>query len=171
MKAKILTLILIMAIIAVVGGAAKAQIDPTIQVRDLSNNVLNGQTVHLNTVVIIHCTYTDPAHPSGTGYIDVFLDNGTGFNYLGNIWNGTVNSGQAIQSPPYTLNQMGTYKFAWTVQAAQTSPGPCPETAQVTTTISLVVPEPSALAGLAIALSAFGFFAFRKKPTKCLQGK
>jgi hypothetical protein len=166
MKSNVLILILVVTLVAATAIAVKAQIDPTIEVRDLSNNVLNGQTVNLNKIVIIHCEYIDAAHPSSTGYIDVFLDQGSGFNYLGNLWTGPVNSGQWIQSPQYTLSQMGTYKFTWSVQALQTNGGPCSETAQVGTTLRLVVPEPATLAGLVMALSAFGFLAVRRKFAK-----
>lgn len=166
MKPKVVILILLAALVAVTASAAKAQIDPSIEVKDLSNNVLNGQTVNLNTIVVIYCEYIDAAHPTSTGYIDVFLDQGSGFNYLGNIWTGPVNSGQIIQSPQYTLSQMGTYKFTWSVQALQTSGGPCPETAQVGTTLRLVVPEPATVAGLAMGLLAFGILAVKRKLSK-----
>jgi len=166
MKPNVVILILVAVLIAVTASAAKAQIDPSIEVKDLSNNVLNGQTVNLNTIVVIYCEYIDATHPTSTGYIDVFLDQGSGFNYLGNIWTGPVNSGQFIQSPNYTLSQMGTYKFTWSVQALQTNGGPCPETAQVGTTLRLVVPEPATIAGLAMGLSAFGLLALKKKLSK-----
>ena len=166
MKPNVVMLILVAVLVAVTVSAAKAQIDPSIVVKDLSNNVLNGQTVNLNTIVVIYCDYVDPAYPSTTGYIDVFLDQGSGFNYIGNIWTGPVNSGQIIQSPQYTLSQMGTYKFTWSIQAHQTEGGPCPETAQVGTTVRLVVPEPATVAGLAMGLSAFGLLAIKKKLSK-----
>lgn len=170
MKAKILILFLIAAMVAVTASTAKAQLDPSIVIKDTNNNVLTGGTAHINTIVIAYCSYVDPAHPSSTGYIDVFLDQGTGFKYLGNLWTGPVNSGQPIQSPQYKLTQMGTYKFAWTVQGVQAGADPiddpCPETAQVSTTLRLSVPEPGTLAALAMALSALGFLAVRKKLTK-----
>jgi hypothetical protein len=166
MKAKILTLLLVLFIVALSAGAANAQLDPTIEVKDLSNNVLNGQTVYVNTNVIISCQYIDAAQPSSTGYIDAWLDQGSGFVYLGNVWTGPVNSGQTIQSPQYTLSQIGTYKFTWTVQGLQVNGAPCPETAQVATTIRLHIPEPATLAGLAMALSAFGFLAAKRKLKK-----
>lgn len=166
MKPKMLILLLVAAMVAVTASTAKAQLDPSIVVKDTNGNVLTGATVHLNTVVIMYCDYVDPTIPSSTGYIDVFLDQGSGFNYLGNLWTGPVNSGQTIQSPQYTLTQMGTYKFAWTVQGVQTRGGPCPETAQVSTTLRLVVPEPGTIAGLAMALSALGFLAVRRKLAK-----
>ena len=166
MKPNVLILILAATLVAVTVSAAKAQIDPSIVVKDLSNNVLNGQTVRLNTKVIIYCEYVDAKYASSTGYVDVFLDQGSGFNYLGNIWTGPVNSGQTIQSPQYTLSQMGKYKFTWSVQALQTHGGPCPETAQVATTLRLVVPEPATLAGLAMGLSAFGLLAIKRKLSK-----
>ena len=167
MKPNVLILILVAALVAVTASATKAQIDPSIEVKNyFTNNVLNGQTVNLNTIVVIYSEYIDAAHPSSTGYIDVFLDQGSGFNYLGNIWTGPVNSGQTIQSPNYTLSQVGTYKFTWSVQALQTKGGPCPETAQVGTTLRLVVPEPATVAGLAMGLSALGFLAVKRKLSK-----
>jgi hypothetical protein len=166
MKAKILTLLLVLAIVALSAGAARAQLNPTIEVRDLSNNVLNGQTVNLNKIVIIYCGYTDPTMPSCTGYIHAWLDQGSGFTLLETVWTGPVNSGQLIQSPQYTLSQIGTYKFTWTVQGPQIPGAPCPVAVQINTTIRLQVPEPATLAGLAMGLSAFGFLAVKRKLKK-----
>jgi hypothetical protein len=166
MKPKMLILLLVVAVVAVTVSTAKAQLDPSIVVRDTDDNILNGGIVNLNTAVIAYCDYVDPAHPSTTGYIDVFLDQGSGFIHLGNLWTGPVNSGQTIQSPQYTLSQMGTYKFAWTVQAGDPAGDPCPETAQVSTTLRLAVPEPGTIAALAMALSAFGFLAVKKRRAK-----
>jgi hypothetical protein len=67
------------------------------------------------------------------------------------------------------MNELGTYEFRFTCQIGTPETLAilrCDERAQARTTIQLVVPEPGTLAGLAMALAAFGFLTVKKTRTK-----
>ena len=159
------SLILIASLIALFAFAAvaQAQISASVQVKDVKGNVLNGQTLEIGKSVKICGTYIDPANSLGTYRIGVYIDTGSGYNFV-TSWTGAISSGQTVESPEYVLSQFGTYQFRFTVTSgAMVS---CFETAQARTTIRLVTPEPATIAALAMGFGALGLFAFKKRRTK-----
>jgi hypothetical protein len=162
MKKIALTLIIGLFALFAFTAVAQAQITASIQVKDLGGNVLNSQTVNVNKVIKVYGTYNDPAGTPASYTISIYLDTGSG-NVLKASWTGTVASGNTAESPQYTLSQVGTYQFRFTVvSGAMIS---CFETAQARATF-FVVPEPATIAALAMGLGALGLFAFKKKRTK-----
>ena len=161
MKKILSTCLVGLIILIAIAGAAQAQISATVHVKDINNNIIDNQTVHINTKVIVYGYYEDLAGTSSaTGKIDVYLDQGAGFALVATIWGpSTIADGQTI-SAEYTLTQEGTYQFRWTVQYG--AAGSCVETAQARTRL-LITPEPATLAALGMSLAALGLFAYRKK--------
>jgi hypothetical protein len=160
-------LILIIGLLAAIAltAVAQAQITAQIQIKDLDGNVItDGQIVRLNTIIKVYGTYNDPAGTPATYKISVYLDTGSGTYMLITSWTGTVPSGNTVTSPQYTLSQLGTYQFRFTVTSGAMIS--CYETAQARTTIQLVTPEPATLAALAMGLGALGLFAYKKRRTK-----
>ena len=142
---------------------AQAQITASIQVKDLGGNVLNNQTVNVNKIIKVYGTYNDPAGTPAAYTIGIYLDTGSGY-MLKASWTGNVPSGNTVTSPEYTLSQIGTYQFRFTViSGAMIS---CFETAQARTTINFVIPEPATIAALTMGLGALGLFAYKKRRTK-----
>ena len=159
-------LILIIGILALVAftAAAQAQVTAKIQVKDQNGNIINdGQTVEMGIKIKIYGTYNDPAGTPATYKISIYLNTGSGYNLL-TSWTGTVPSGNTVTSPEYTLSQIGTYQFRFSVTSGAMIS--CTETAQARTTIYLVTPEPATLAALTMGLGALGLFAFKKKRAK-----
>jgi hypothetical protein len=170
MNRKMLIAIIALAMFAALIAAANAQITATITVKDASNNIISGGTVHLGTVAYVSGNYLD-LHGSSpaSGQIDVYFNDGSGLVYKATIWSGNLNDGQTATAPPYAMNELGTYEFRFTCQAGTAETLAilrCDERVQARTTIQLTVPEPGTLAGLAMALSAFGFLAVRKARAK-----
>ena len=161
----LLTLPVTLAVFALI-AAAQAQVTATIQVKDQNGNVLNGQNVHLNTNITVYGTYNDfGSHTPGLYTIGIYLDTGSGFKLITNSsWTGTVQSGNIAESPKYTLNQLGTYEFRFSVTSGAMIS--CFEKARASTTIHLVTPEPATLAALTMGLGALGLFALKKRRTK-----
>lgn len=154
--------------LATLVSTAKAQITCSIEVEDVNGHTISGGTVPINTVayVIGHYTDLDGTAPLAQAWIDVYYDNGTGLTYETTIFTGTVQDGQTAQGT-YTMSKLGTYEFRFTCQAGGTTGMlQCGERAQARTTIQLVVPEPATIAGLIMALSAFGFLVYRKNRIK-----
>ena len=166
MNRKMLIAIIALAIFAALTATANAQITATITVKDASNNVISGGTVHLGTVAYVSGRYLD-LHGSSpaSGQIDVYFNDA----FKATIWTGNLNDGQTATAPPYAMNELGTYEFRFTCQVGTIETLAilrCTERVQARTTIQMVVPEPGTLAGLAMALSAFGFLAVKKARTK-----
>jgi hypothetical protein len=159
----LLTLTVTLAVFALI-ASAQAQVTASIQVKDQNGTVLNGQTVHLNTKIKVYGTYNDfGSHTPALYTIGIYLDTGSGFNLITG-WTGTVQSGHTAESPQYTLNQLGTYEFRFSVTSGAIIS--CFEKARASTRIQLTVPEPATLAALTMGLGALGLFAFKKKRTK-----
>ena len=166
MKKRMLFSIFALAMFAAFLGIANAQITATITVKDSGGNVISGGTVHLGTVAYVSGHYLD-LHGSSpaSGQIDVYFNDGSGLVYKATIWTGNLNDGQTVTAPPYAMNELGTYEFRFTCQAGTAETLAilrCDEKVQARTTIQLTVPEPGTLAGLAMALAAFGVLALRK---------
>jgi len=159
----ILTLAATLAVFALI-AAAQAQVTASIQVKDQNLIVLNGQNVEINTKIKIYGTYNDFGSGTPATYtISIYLDTGSGNNLI-TSWTGIVQSGNTAESPLYTLNQLGTYEFRFSVTSGAMIS--CFEKAQARTTINLVTPEPATLAALTMGLGALGLFAFKKRRTK-----
>ena len=159
-------LILIVGLLALIAftAVAQAQVTAQIQIKDHDGNVINdNQTVKMGTKIKVYGTYNDPAGTPATYNISIYLDTGSGYNLLAS-WTGTVPSGNTVTSPEYTLSQIGTYQFRFSVTSGAMIS--CTETAQARTTIYLVTPEPATLAALTMGLGALGLFAFKKKRAK-----
>jgi len=151
-------------------GVAMAQITASIHVKDSNGNDISGGTVPINTVAHAYGSYEDLGGDApASGRLDVYFNDGSGLKFEANVWSGTLLDGETKECPPYTMTKLGTYEFRWTCQVGQ--PGTlglvrCDEKTQTRTTIQLVVPEPGTLAGLAMALGAFGFLAVRRSRSK-----
>jgi len=162
MNKKILISIIALAIFAVFISVAQAQIKATITVKDSSNNVINGGTVLINTVAHVTGRYEDLGGNSpASGQMYVYFNGAL----KATIWTGNLADGETV-TRTYTMDQLGSYEFIFTCQAGILR---CDERVQAQTTIQLVVPEPGTLAGLAMALAAFGFLAVKKTRIKIKQ--
>ena len=166
MKKRMLFSIFALAMFAAFLGIANAQITATITVKDSGGNTISGGTVHLGTIAYVSGHYVDLAGSSpASGQIDVYFNDGSGLVYKATIWSGNLVDGQTVTAPPYAMNELGTYEFRFTCQAGTAETLAilrCDERAHARTTIQLTVPEPGTLAGLAMALAAFGVLALRK---------
>jgi hypothetical protein len=146
-------------------SAAQAQINLTITVTDAGGNSL-GNTVPINTIVYIHAYYADAGTGApATGVLAAYYNNAS--TPTATLYNGQVTSGQTI-TQTYNLTKTGNYEFRWT----------CTETTADTNGVALQcvtrrgltsyplivlpVPEPGTIAGLIMALSAFGLLAIKK---------
>lgn len=159
-------LVLIIGLLAMVAfvTVAQAQITAQIQIKDLNGNVISdGQIVNMGTQIKIYGTYKDPAGTSAKYTISIYLDKGSGYNFV-TSWTGTVSSGNTVSSPAYALSQIGTYQFRFAVTSGAMIS--CYETAQARTTVQLVIPEPATIAALTMGLGALGVFAFKKRRAK-----
>jgi hypothetical protein len=142
-------------------GIARAQIDVTITLTDASNNSIGG-TVPAGTIVYVHGFYSNQGSPAA-GLMEVYYNNGQTTETL---YSGSVNSGQTI-TESYTLTKEGSYEFRWTCTVEVSISGFGAQciikrgfvTVQI---VTLPVPEPGTLAGLIMALSAFGLLAIKK---------
>lgn len=167
MKRRILLVVLALAIFAFLASTVSAKITATVQVKDSDGNILNGRTIELGTTVYPNGLFDDlNGVLSATGKMDVYFDDGTGLKFKETIWSGTVQDGQTIACPPYSLDELGTYEFRWNVKAGVETSLQCFETAQARTTIQLRVPEPATILGLSMAVLGLGLFAFRRTRTK-----
>lgn len=142
-------------------GIAKAQINVTLTLTDATNNSISG-TVPAGTIVYVHGFYSNQGSPAN-GLMEVYYNNGQTTQTL---YSGNVNSGQTI-TEPYTLTKAGSYEFRWTCTTGISTSGLGAQCiikrGFVTVTIvTLPVPEPATLAGLIMALSAFGLLAIKK---------
>jgi hypothetical protein len=142
-------------------GIAKAQINVTLTLTDASNNSIGG-TVPAGTIVYVHGFYSNQGSPAD-GLMEVYYNNGQTTETL---YSGSVNSGQTI-TKTYTLTKEGSYEFRWTCTVEVGTSGfgaQCIIKRGFVTVhiVTLPVPEPGTLAGLIMALSAFGLLAIKK---------
>jgi len=167
MNRKIFLAILGIIIFAVAIPVARAQLTVTIDVKDSNGNSLKDATVALNTAVTVHGYYKDNnGDKSAFAKMQVYFDDGTGKKLQATLYSGYVSSGNTIIKP-FTMTKQGTYEFRWdcTKQGSTTTATfstLCRIERGVTHAIVLVVPEPATIAGLLMALSAFGLFAIKK---------
>jgi hypothetical protein len=162
MNRKILVAILGVIIFAVAIPVARAQVIVTIDVKANGNSIKEG-TVDLNTIVTVHGYYKDnngdlPATAKMEVYFDGTLDT---ILYSGNVDSGT----EIVKS--FTVTKIGTYEFRWdcTKQGLTTTASFstfCRIERGLDYTHVFVIPEPATIAGLLMALSAFGLFAIKR---------
>lgn len=146
-------------------SSAQAQINLTLTVTDAGGNSL-GNTVPINTIVHVHAYYADAGTSApATGVLAVYYNSAS--TPTATLYDGQVTSGQTI-TQTYNLTKTGNYEFRWT----------CTETTADTNDVALQcvtrrgltsypltvfsTPEPGTIAGLIMALSAFGLLALKK---------
>lgn len=171
MKKKIVLATLGLMMFAILIGVARAQINVSITITDAGNNSVPS-TVPIGTTVIVHGFYQDASDgASAVALMEVYYDNGSGLTSQTTLYSGSVDSGQTITRST-TLTKPGSYEFRWTCTQGVTasSLGTTGFGAQcvvkrgfiTVTLVTLPVPEPGTLAGLIMALSAFGLLAVKK---------
>jgi len=148
-------------------GTAKAQIIATVTIKDSSNNIINDQTVLIGTTAYAYGYYEDKTgSKSATCTMQVYFStDGSSFVLKATIFSGTVDDEENKPAGTYTMNELGFYQFRWTCEI-QDGGIWCHETAQARTKIQLIIPEPATIAGLLMALSAFGLLALKKRRSK-----
>jgi hypothetical protein len=167
MNRKLFLAILGIIIFAVAIPVARAQLTVTIDVKDLNGNSLKKATVDLNTDVKVYGYYKDnngglPA----TAKMEVYFNDGTGKKLEATLYSGYVSSGSTTIKP-FKMTKMGTYEFKWdcTKQGSTTTASfstLCRIEKGLDYTQIFTVPEPATIAGLLMALSAFGLFAVKR---------
>ena len=167
MNKKILIPLVGFLVLAAIIGTAKAQITASVEIKDINGNVINDQTVIINTVAYAYGHYEDLiGNKPATATMQVYFStDGSSWVFKATIFSGTVNDGETKFAGTYTMNQLGYYQFRWTCEI-QDGGQWCQETAQARTKIQLVIPEPATIAGLLMALSAFGLLAYKKTRSK-----
>jgi hypothetical protein len=162
--------------IALVVGIARAQINVTLTLTDENNNPL-GSTVSAGTTVYVHAFYQDVGGSTPATAVLVMEYNGTIPATDTTLYNGTITSGQTITESA-VLTKPGTYLFTWTctqgdtITSLETSASRSGSSGigsqcvvkvgYITATVEVPLPEPGTIAGLAMALSAFGLIAIKK---------
>ena len=168
MGKKIVIAVLALIMFAAIIGIAKARIEASIVVKDSSGNIL--ETVSPGTVAHVYGTYNDldgnaPASASMQVWFDDDPSSGTGWQSRATLFSDQVNDGETIERT-YTMMERGYYQFRWKCakEAAGTSGISILCTQEVALTLAqvFVIPEPGTLAGLIMALSAFGFLAVKR---------
>jgi hypothetical protein len=139
---------------------ARAQLVASIEVTDSIGNSIVNSTVPINTIAHIQCTYQDlDGSVSATGVMEVYFNN----VFKETLYSGVVADGETI-TKTYLMNEPGTYEFRW--DCTKLTDGEFAycriERALIKAQVMLVVPEPGTIAGLMMALSAFGLFVLRK---------
>jgi hypothetical protein len=167
MNKKIFISILGLLMLVATVGTAKAQIIATVEVRDSGNFIINDQTVPLGTIAFAYGYYEDQiGNQPATATMQVYFSiDDVNYVFKATIFSGTVNDGETKFAGTYTMDELGFYQFRWTCEI-QGGGQWCQETAQARTKIQLFIPEPATIAGLLIALSAFGLLAFKKTRSK-----
>ena len=166
MNKKILITVLGVVVLSMIIGTAKAQLSVSIDLKDSGGNSIKDTIVHVNTIAYVYGGYEDlSGSVPATGVMDVYYNNGSGILvHKQTLYNGPVNDGETIMRT-YKMTQPGSYEFRWTCTKA-TSSGisvQCTsERALIKARVTLTVPEPGTIAGLIMALSAFGLLAIRR---------
>jgi hypothetical protein len=163
-KKILLTVFAIIAAAAFI-SAAQAQINITITVTDAGGHSI-GSSIPVNTIIYVHAFYSDIiTKASATGVLEVYYNGAA--TPTATLYNGKITSGQTIIET-YNLTKTGTYKLKWTCTEDVTDTNGAAIqciTERGLTSISLTVfeaPEPGTIAGLIMALSAFGLLAAKK---------
>ena len=170
MKEKISILLIGLIMFVVVVGVAKAEIEARIEVKDFNGNIIGGETVPHNTVAYVYGTYKDlDGNAPASALMVVRYDDGSGWEERATLFEGTVNDGETIERT-YTMIEHGDYQFVWRCQkeGAGTSGMSisCTREVALDYVLMFVIPEPGTIAGLIMALSAFGLLAVKKIRTK-----
>ena len=167
MNKKIFIPILAVLMLTTIVGTAKAQIIASVEIRDSGGNLINDQTVTIGTTAHAYGYYEDQTgNKPATATMQVYFSiDGISFVPKATIFSGTVYDGENKSAGTYTMTDLGFYQFRWTCEI-QNGGQWCQETAQARTRIQLVVPEPATIAGLLMALSAFGLLAYKKTHSK-----
>ena len=161
MNKKILITILGLVMLTTIVSFAKAEVNVSIEVKDDNpGNNIAGQIVPINTVACVYGHYEelDGSLPS-IALIEVFYDDGSGWEKKATLFFGVVNDGDTIIAEPYTLTEFGAYQFSL---KSFFNHDPPQVTATVYTGTQFVIPEPGTIAGLMMALAAFGFLATKR---------
>ena len=153
-------------------GKANASIMISIMVTANGNNI-EGQSVPITTEATVTGTYGIPPTALGPdGAPDESLCNfalgimavwhktspNDPWTFIEILFMGIIPEGSIIVET-YSLDQLGYYKFTWTVAKI------C-EIATVRTKVGPVVSEPASLAALGLSLAVIGTVFFYKKPKK-----
>ena len=161
-KISIAALALVMFALAV--GVANAQIYAKLELKDSGGNNLNGETIPPGTVVYVHAN-CNLEGSSAYATLFVYHDDGSGLTYEKTLYNGLVNDGETIIDT-FTVTEHGTYQFELMCEKINGEGSiKCEERVRVIAQ-TFVIPEPGTIAGLMMALSAFGLLAFKKLRTK-----
>lgn len=170
MNKKISIAILALIMFAAIVGIAKAQIEARIEIKDSGGNIISDQTVPPSTVAYVYGTYVDKAGDApASALMEVYYDYGSGWEYRATLFTGMVNDGETIERT-YTMTEHGHYQFRWRCQKEGTSTSKitisCTQQVSMDWAGVFVIPEPATLAGLLMALSAFGLLAVKRTRTK-----
>jgi len=166
MKKKI-AVALAVTLFAALACIAEAQIKVVLQVKDSGGNVIEGGTVHSNTIVYIHGYYEDlGGNTQASALMQVYrYTDGTAKTLEATLFDGVVDDGATIIKE-FRLTKHGTYEFKWDCrkEGATTvySVMHCRVQRGLDYSTVFVVPEPGTVAGLLMALSALGLFAATK---------
>ena len=134
----------------------------SIEVKDSNGNSIVGQTVPINTVAYVYGHYEGSGIALATMKVSYDDDpnSGPGWRDTVVLFQGYVANGSNT-TRSYTLTKAGYYNFTWICQTSLTDTKA--ETKFVSATVGFVIPEPGALAGITMAISAFVFLAAFKK--------
>jgi len=172
MSKKILFVILALVMFAAIIGIAKAQLEVQIEVKDSNGNNIDGETVLPNTVAYVNGTYKDlEGDAPASALMQVYYDDDLStpdWQFRETLFNDTVTNGQSIERN-YTMTELGYYQFRWRcAKDSGTSEMSIRCVGEVGFDLALVltIPEPGTLAGLIMALSAFGLLAVKRIRTK-----
>ena len=170
MNKKISIAILGLIMFAAVVGIAKAQIEAQIEVKDFNGNIISGETVLPGTVAHVYGTYEDlNGNAQASALMIVRYDDGSGWEERATLFTGTVNDGETIERT-YTMTEHGDYQFIWRCQKEGAGTSgisiSCTQEVALDHVSLFVIPEPGTIAGLIMALSAFGLLAVKRIRTK-----
>lgn len=167
MNKKIFIPVLGLLMLVAIVGTAKADIKVSVEIRDSGGNLINDQIVTIGTTAYAYGYYKDTSgNKPATATMQVYFSiDESSWVPRGTIFSGTVISGENKSAGTYTMTELGFYQFRWTCEI-QNGGSWCPPAGQVRTRIQLVVPEPATIAGLLMALSAFGLLAYKKTRSK-----
>jgi hypothetical protein len=170
MNKKISIAILALIMFAAVVGIAKAQIEAQIEIKDSGGNIISDESVPYNTVAYVYGTYVDNGGDvPASALMEAYYDDGSGWEYRATLFTGMVNDGETIVRT-YTMTEHGHYQFRWRCrkEGAGTSGLSISCTQQVSMDWGgvFVIPEPATIAGLLMALSAFGLLAVKRTRAK-----
>jgi len=166
MNKKISIAILGLIMFAAVVGVAEAEIEARVEVKDFNGNVIGGETVPPDTVAYVYGTYEDlGGNAAASALMIVRYDDGSGWEERATLFAGAVNDGETIIRT-YTMTERGDYQFIWRCQKEGSGTSgisiSCTQEVALDYVFMFVIPEPGTIAGLIMALSAFGLLAVKR---------